>query len=196
MLQQRFENTNGLPLNIKNHMKLQYFPYKWLFQRTEWHSFGSHRLLFMWVPRWQLLLCGRNTHKQQQQGDDIVSHRLPEMSNINLSDLFSLHRLSLDPALRDAVVKECEVLSADKCPNLWIRAQDVPSAPAFATQLLVHKIHQLVMSSRLSSGYAGVELWVQVTPLHTTDHVHQHVSLSRHSANTVALKQFFFIAEV
>ena len=88
------------------------------------------------------------------------------MSNINLSDLCSLHRLSLDPALRDAVVKECEVLSADECPNLWIRAQDVPSAPAFATQLLVHKIHQLVMSSRLSSGYAGVELWVQVTSLH------------------------------
>lgn len=84
------------------------------------------------------------------------------MSDITLSDFFSLHRLSLDASLRSAVLAECDVLSAEECPNLWIRAQDVPSAPAFATQLLVNKIHQLVMASRLSSDYSGVELWVQV----------------------------------
>lgn len=133
--------------------------------RTHAPSFVSHRLVSMRVPAWLHRFCGcLTTTLQEQRNDNATTRRLPDMSDISLSRLFSLHRLSLDDALRDAVVRECDVLSADECPNLWIRAQDVPSAPAFATQLLVQKIHQLVMSSRLSSSYAGVELWVQVIP--------------------------------
>jgi hypothetical protein len=84
------------------------------------------------------------------------------MSDINLSELFSLHQLSLDAVLRAAVLQECEILSAEDMPNLWINAQDISSEPVFATQLLVDKIYQLVMSSRLSPEFSGVEIWVQV----------------------------------
>lgn len=70
--------------------------------------------------------------------------------------------MSIDAALRSAVLEECEVLSDEECPNLWIPAEYVPSTPKIATQLLVNQIHKHVLSSRLGPGFAGVELWVQV----------------------------------
>jgi len=73
-----------------------------------------------------------------------------------------LFRLKSVPCFEKSLMAECEALSFADCENLWMPFDKFGSASNLAIEMLINHMYSSITKSMLTSGFAGVEFWVQV----------------------------------